>query len=295
MLRPLFATILLLASATAPAMAWGGKGHILASEAATSALPTALPEFFHRSYGILVFLSSQPDDWRNAGLSANSSEYPDHYLDFEYVAQMQLPKRRYDFVEELTRSGVLSRHGVSAHDVGFIPWRVAEMSELLEQQWRIWRGDNLTPEERAHVESVIVQLSGALAHFAADVSNPLHASMHYNGWVGSGNPERFATDCDLHWRFETYFVTANVSLEDVTSRLAEPQPIGDYFARAEQATRKSNGFVEALYRLDRDGAVRGTGTGEGREFAAKRLAEGASLIRDLWWSAWVNSAAPRRR
>jgi hypothetical protein len=33
----------------------------------------------------------------------------------------------------------------------------------------------------------------------------------------------------------------------------------------------------------------------GVEFATDRLAAGASLLRDLWWSAWVNSGKSRRR
>ena len=34
---------------------------------------------------------------------------------------------------------------------------------------------------------------------------------------------------------------------------------------------------------------------EGMEFTTDRLAAGASLLRDYWWSAWVNSAKPAKR
>lgn len=267
----------------------------MATEAATWALPASLPEFFHRSYNLLVVLADEPDNWRNAGPSANSSEFPDHYIDLEFVASIQFPNRRYDFIDEMERSGVLRQRGVTAHEVGFIPWRVAEMSELLEQQWRIWRRSDLTPEERAQNEATIVHLAAALAHFAADVSNPLHTSMHHNGWMASTNPQSFATDCDLHSRFETYFVTGNVSLEDVKRRVAGADLVRDYFARATVAVKSSNALVEELYRLDRDGEVRGSGTARGREFTAERIAYGASLIRDLWWSTYANSAEPARR
>jgi hypothetical protein len=33
----------------------------------------------------------------------------------------------------------------------------------------------------------------------------------------------------------------------------------------------------------------------GKKFATDRLAAGASLLRDLWWSAWQNSAKPVKR
>jgi hypothetical protein len=61
--------------------------------------------------------------------------------------------------------------------------------------------------------------------------------------------------------------------------------------------KASNALVEQLYTLDRDGhfdPLRPI-SHEGEAFASDRLAAGASLLRDLWWSAWVNSAKSTRR
>jgi hypothetical protein len=71
----------------------------------------------------------------------------------------------------------------------------------------------------------------------------------------------------------------------------------DYFATAIEMVRASNKLVEPLYVLDRDGAFSlfGPVSPAGKAFAAARLAAGASLLRDLWWSAWRNSANPRKR
>jgi hypothetical protein len=53
--------------------------------------------------------------------------------------------------------------------------------------------------------------------------------------------------------------------------------------------------------MDRDGGfdVLRPVQREAKEFVVGRLAKGASVLRDLWWSAWKNSAAqpqrPRKR
>jgi hypothetical protein len=49
--------------------------------------------------------------------------------------------------------------------------------------------------------------------------------------------------------------------------------------------------------MDRDGAfdVFRPVSPEGKAFAADRLAAGASLLRDIWWSAWRNSAKATAR
>jgi hypothetical protein len=55
--------------------------------------------------------------------------------------------------------------------------------------------------------------------------------------------------------------------------------------------RRSHAELERLYALDREAAFGRETVSEGhRRFAIERLAAGATMLRDLWWSAWVNSA-----
>ena len=86
-------------------------------------------------------------------------------------------------------------------------------------------------------------------------------------------------------------------MKDVTPKLAAPKLRTDYFAAALESVRASNALVEQLYKLDRDGAFNPLrrSSPEGIAFASDRLAAGASLLRDLWWSAWVNSGKPPKR
>ncbi len=72
---------------------------------------------------------------------------------------------------------------------------------------------------------------------------------------------------------------------------------GNYFESALWLIRDSNSQVEPLYRLDRDGAFAlvTPPPAAGVEFAGARLAAGAGMLRDLWWSTWKSSEkAPRR-
>ena len=83
----------------------------------------------------------------------------------------------------------------------------------------------------------------------------------------------------------------------MTPKVAPPSLRTDYFATAMERVRESNALVETLYQIDRDGGFSPYGKPEPRAhaFATDRLAAGSALLRDLWWSAWVNSAKRRER
>jgi hypothetical protein len=44
--------------------------------------------------------------------------------------------------------------------------------------------------------------------------------------------------------------------------------------------------------LEKVGGFVGAGTPESREFTAERLAAGASMLRDMIYTAWIESAKP---
>src|SRR5438445_1545473 len=119
----------------APLFGWGEKGHYIVNEAATFGLPTDMPLFFYKAYPELIFLAYDPDRWRGAGQSLDAVNPPDHFLDYEYVADLgDLPADRYKFLALLVSSRALQRHGISNTATGFLPWKIAEMSELLTNE-----------------------------------------------------------------------------------------------------------------------------------------------------------------
>ena len=67
---------------------------------------------------------------------------------------------------------------------------------------------------------------------------------------------------------------------------------GDMFDAYVAYLRHSATFVEKVYQLDKAGGFVGAGTRDSREFTAERLAAGASMLRDMIYSAWLDSAQP---
>ena len=56
--------------------------------------------------------------------------------------------------------------------------------------------------------------------------------------------------------------------------------------------RQTKTHVEKVYQLEKAGGFTGKGTAESREFTAGRLAAGASMLRDMIYTAWLDSAQP---
>jgi len=67
---------------------------------------------------------------------------------------------------------------------------------------------------------------------------------------------------------------------------------GDMFDAYVAYLRHSATYVEKVYQLEKAGGFTNEGTAESRDFAAERLAAGASMLRDMIYTAWVDSAQP---
>ena len=87
---------------------------------------------------------------------------------------------------------------------------------------------------------------------------------------------------------------ARISLADFTP-LVDPRPRALLPLRdsVHAFLGRSHGQLERLYELDKaerfDAKTEGA---EHRRFTAERLAAGATMLRDVWWTAWVSSATP---
>jgi len=257
-----------------------------------------MPHFFLQAYPELVWLAYDPDRWKSGNFeSLDAVNDPDHFLDYEYVEGLELPASRYGFLDLMYTSGRLRKLGIHNAEAGFVPWRIAEVAQTLQVEFRNWRSSQPGSVERAAIERDIIHLAGILGHYVGDSANPHHATMNYNGWV-TPNPNNYANDCGTHSRFESNFVSHAVDVSQVIPKVAtKPTLHTDYFQSGLQSIRSSNALVETLYRIDRDGGFNPLGPpkAEGLEFATDRLAAGATLLRDLWWSAWQNSAKSTSR
>jgi hypothetical protein len=121
---------------------------------------------------------------------------------------------------------------------------------------------------------------------------PRSRCIQYNGWVGP-NPNGYTTAHTIHWAFEGPFVGANLHAADVEPKMTPPHAIeGDLFDAYVAYLRQSATHVEQVYQFEKVGGFTGAGSAESRDFTASRLAAGASMLRDMVLTAWMESAKP---
>jgi hypothetical protein len=286
-----FACVLLVAASAGSAAArWGFHGHRIAGRAAATGLPADMPAFFRDATAQLAYLNPEPDRWRGDGFrELNEAKRYDHYVDFEIIPREALEATdRFRYLAALQAAGV--EH--PARDAGLLPWRIIEMYQGLVVQWRLWQGEQ-DPAVRGFIEQRIINEAGILGHYVMDGANPHHTSVHHDGWrTDYPNPRGFTTERGFHSRFESQFVEAKIRLDDVLPHI-EAQPRRLERARSEIMAYllRSHERLDRLYELDQIEAFgRGTQSAAHKDFAVERLAAGANMLRDLWWSAWLESA-----
>ena len=270
---------------------WGARGHEMAARAATETLPNGIPDFFRGSADQLIYLNPDPDRWRERALREMDQAWTyDHYIDLENVPPGALDRGdRWVFLKALYEAGLEKPE----RDVGFLPFRTIEMYQRLVTEWRLWRAET-DPGKRAWIEARIVNDAGILGHYVLDATNPLHTTIHFNGWSsGAPNPNGYTTGQDFHRRFESEFVRAKIGYGDIRTRVtSEPRSVAGAGREAVMDhIHRSHAQVETLYRLDKEVGFHASAPLDPRtrDFAAERLADGARMLRDLWWSAWLES------
>jgi hypothetical protein len=257
---------------------------------AASNLPADVPQFLRSQAAVdeIEYLGPEPDRWRSrAEPELSAAQAPEHFIDLELADALgPLPHKRLDFEAE-----VFAAHQ-RPETIGLQPWETDEVWERLKAAMRQYRAMVAAKEDTTPVEAAIVLYAGWLGHYVGDGSQPLHVTVKYNGWVGP-NPNGYTTDHQIHYQFESPFVAANIHAPDVQAKMTPAKPIeGDMFDAYVAYLRHTATYVEKVYQLDKVGGFVGAGTSESRDFTAARLADGASMLRDMIYTAWIDSAQP---
>jgi hypothetical protein len=182
-------------------------------------------------------------------------------------------------------SPLLAYEGLTAFflETDFAYWRadIAGATHAKSDAARAW-----FERDRALHEMLAIRDLGVWAHFVGDGSQPMHASVHYDGWGDYPNPEGFSRKHGIHLRFEGPFVRANVSEADVVAPLAPFRDCGcGIEARTAAYLAATQSQVAPFYRLEKAKVFAGA-TQEGKAFAATRVAAGAAELRDMIVDAW---------
>lgn len=283
--------------------AWGKDGHYFVNEAAARHIPESMPKFMRENRDHLVYLSYEPDRWKNAHSEAalKYAQEPDHFIDFEQLPPDfgELPRDRVFFQRKLYEryaaaiaSGMDKKQAekLLPDKVGYQPYAAIEVYQRLRVAMREYRKAKREKRESRFIERNVAFYAGWLGHYVGDGANPLHTTIHYNGWAGD-NPNGYTTSREIHWDFESRNVTENVKVAEVTALVKAPTKLNDVWKDYQAYLKDSQGRVEELYRLEKAGAFKaGAATDEGKKFTRDCLGRGAQMLVNMWYTAWEESA-----
>jgi hypothetical protein len=293
-------------AAASQALAWGATGHRFIGRLAVESLPADLPEFIRAPGAVEAEgeLAREPDRWKGSGRVHDADRDAAHFLDlgddgrvFGGPSLADLPPTRADYDAALRAVATDSWKG------GYLPYAIIDGWQQLTTDFAYWRVDTAAarsvadPAHRAWFaldgvrrQALLLRDLGTLAHYVGDGGQPMHVSIHFNGWGGFPNPDGFTLE-RIHAPFEGAFVRSYVSQVSVGAAMA---PYRDCQCEIQSRVRDyltaTNQAVRPLYQLYKDGGFH-DGDARGRAFAAARLAAGASELRDEIIDAWRASAS----
>ena len=302
--KTLVTTMIMGSLIASQALAWGDHGHRMIGEEAMRALPSHLPAFLRTPLAIASVgeFSREPDRWRNSGKVHDSDRNAAHFVDltdegktFSGHTLDNLPGTRFDF-DAATRAA-----GSDPWKSGYLPYALVDAYQQVVKDMAQWRVLSLmeTREtdkarkawyraDRLRREQVMLRDIGILSHYVGDSTNPMHLSIHYNGWGDYPNPKGYTNE-KVHGPIEADFVSANLTPADVRANMGAPAActarIDICFA---DRLMKSWNDIEPMYATEKEGGFKG-GDPRGKTFLAKALGKGAADLRDVLTDAWRDS------
>lgn len=291
--------VLVSAALVQQAFGWGDEGHRAINKTAAGKITQSMPVFLRKAGPRIEYLGPEPDRWRHKEeFSVKYAQEPDHFIDLERVDWMtELPRGRYAFYRALYQKRAamngVSENGIRPDDllperVGLQPYIAMEVYDRLKIAFREYRHMKAAHQNTSAVEQNIVFYMGWLGHYVGDGANPLHTTIRYNGWVGE-NPNHYTTERKIHWTMEGPFVAANIGQMPFADLVKSPVKLNDPWKDYQNYLRDSNKLVERCYQLEKAGGFAGAGTKESREFIRERLAAGAQMLENMWYTAWIES------
>jgi hypothetical protein len=285
------------------ALGWGATGHEIVSGVGAELLPEELPAFVRTPEAIadIAVFGRELDRSKGAGDPHDKERDPGHFVGLDdaglvagLLALDALPATREAYDSALRAGGKATQYSV-----GYLPLAIVDGWQQLVKDFAYWRAASVGARtaadatdrawfdaDRVRRERLTIRDLGVWSHYVGDASQPLHVSIHFDGWGPFDNPRGFSTRRGLHAQFEGAFVRANIQRDQVKAvtapYLACSCSIQD---RARALIQASHAAVTPLYELDLKGAF-ADGNAAGIAFVTGRLASSASVLRDMVVDAW---------
>ncbi len=286
------------------AFAWGSTGHRTIGEEAMRALPAYAPGFLRTGKAAtdVAEFAREPDRWRNSGQPHDDDRDPAHFIklndDGTTLAGLtldNLPPTEEAFEQ------ALAAKGTTLVKSGSLPYAEVDGYQQVVKDLALWRIDTFMEgheedrtkrawyhADRLRREALTVRDIGILAHYVGDATQPMHVSVHYNGWGDFPNPNGFTQE-HIHWPLESAYVLNTVAVEDVRAAMPAYQPCTDAPVQCFAVRLKaSHDHILPLFQLEKDGGFK-DGDPRGRDFMTKQIAKGAADLRDVILDAWRDS------
>lgn len=264
-------------------------------------LPPETPAFLRARSAVSAVgeLSREPDRSKGAGRIHDSNRDPGHFVDLDEEGRIlggpllsALPPSRSEY------ETALRAVGQDSWKAGYLPYSIVDQWQQLTRDLGLWRvlsaaeSREKHPDRRAWYradrirrEGQVLATIGQLSHFVGDGSQPLHVTVHYNGWGDYPNPKGYTT-ARIHSAFEDALVFNRVKPDMIAPRMSPFRDCGcPIEARAADYLAVTGRQAEPLYILEKAGGL-APGDPRGPTFAAGRLAAGAGELRDLIVLAW---------
>jgi len=281
--------VVLILSFPAWAGAWGEKGHLMVNRLAIAASASQLPAFMGGAADQITYNGFEPDRWREeAGTAMNTAQAPDHFFDSEMWGPIATVEAdRYAFMAKL------AERKIDLSKIGYLPYAIIEGYGRLRNAFRQWRRAK-TAEDRESARANAVFYAGVLGHYVADGAQPMHLTIHFNGWTdGVPNPKNFTKDRMFHSRYENAYVNRAVDAGRVRPKIEPPQRLQDVFGAVKTYLVQSLADLEPAYELEKSGEFNpDSPRAKGTDFIAGELAHAATMLSSLWYTAWIESGEP---
>ncbi len=270
-----FLNVLMLFSLilTTPVWAWWGGGHDILTQASVKTLPEEVPEFFRSAGKMIAHCAYDPDISKNRNMPhARAAEYGEHYFDLELIKENPVPADRDAFI------ALCAEMGLKPSKVGFLPYAVAEWTERLTvafAEYRKWP-DNPMIQYKCYV------YAGFLAHYAQDMCQPLHLTVHFDGIVQKDGTKLHA---GIHEKVDASIEVLKLDPAEL-AKGQQVKPVGDLMPVIVQQLKAEHSLVDRIYELVDDYQDLKNPSSALLDFTKDRSREAVRWTASLYLAAW---------
>ena len=241
--------------------------------ASVKALPEEMPEFFRAAEKMIAHCVYDPDISKDRGTPhARQSEYGEHYIDVELLKEHPIPEGREAHIK------LCAELGLAPRTVGTLPYALAEWTERLAlafAEYRKWPDNPM-------IQYKCFLYAGFLAHYAQDMCQPLHLTIHFNGIVQEDGTRLHA---GIHEKVDSAIEMLKLDPTEL-AKAQHIEAVGDLMPAIVKQVKAGFSLVDSVYELAEDWKDLKNPTPALVDFTNDQAREGVRWTASLYLTAW---------